>query len=184
MLSLCDDVAAGLFQLLLRIMIVHLVGGNATPIPNGKRKKTATAFCVCTVTRQTLEKAGGRSSRRRLTEKGLGNGKQVGQILWQAAAAWNIRATLFGACYRHPLSQYTRRRRQPCTLPSCLGSPAPSLVLCALQNRVIGIFKQNSRFNTFWRVCVCTVCVSVHVYCVCVCVYLLYVCVPAPCLPW
>lgn len=62
--------------------------------------------------------------------------------------------------------------------------PAPTACHCllpspfALQNRVIGIFKQNSRFNTFWRMCVrvcvwlgvCTMCVSVCTSCVWVCV--------------
>lgn len=133
-------------------MIVHLVGGPGHA--HSPRLADKSAFCVCTVTRQTLEVQGAGEGR------GGSNSKasRVNPTAAAAATATTTTATAAEIFVQLCLAGMLQTPTYP--IHSTATPPAPSACHCllpspfALQNRVIGIFKQNSRFNTFWRMCV------------------------------
>lgn len=136
-----------------RSMIVHLVGGAGHA--HSPRLADKSAFCVCTVTRQTLE-----------VQRGVGRGGSNSKAsrvnptatTTAAAAATTTTATAAEIFVQLCLAGMLQTPTYP--IHSAATPPAPPACHCllpspfALQNRVIGIFKQNSRFNTFWRMCV------------------------------
>lgn len=131
-------------------MIVHLVGGSGHA--HSPRLADKSAFCVCTVTRQTLEVQGGGEGR------GGSNSKASRVNPTATAAATTTTATAAEIFVQLCLAGMLQTPTYP--IHSTATPPAPTACHCllpspfALQNRVIGIFKQNSRFNTFWRMCV------------------------------